>query len=132
MQCSRNFIPFQYQEWASAFLKDVLVANEVIEHFIIGYFDAKHRLVQTGAMCSGLNGAVVVPFRKITQEALAVEANSIIIAHNHPGGDPSPSRADIDTTRMIARLFATLDIRVADHLIIADDQVFSFREAGLL
>ena len=127
-----KFASRQYLDWASAFLEESVVANTPVEHFIIGYFDTKHRLIQTGAICSGFATTVIVPFRKITHDALSVEAHSVILAHNHPGGDPRPSRADIETTRMITRLFTPLDIRVADHLIVARDQIFSFREAGLL
>ena len=127
-----KFASRQYLDWASAFLEESVVANAPVEHFIIGYFDAKHRLIQTGAICSGFATTVAVPFRKITHDALSVEAHSVILAHNHPGGDPRPSHADIETTRTIARLFAPLEIRVADHLIVAGDQIFSFREAGLL
>ncbi len=127
-----NFSPATYSDWAFAFLEEIAIANAHTEHFIIGYFDAKYRLIQTGAICSGFAATVVVPFRKITHDALSVEAHSVILAHNHPGGDPRPSCADIQTTRTIARLFAPLDIRVADHLIMARDQIFSFREAGLL
>jgi DNA repair protein RadC len=127
-----NFAFPQYQVWASAVLAGIPITNAAVEHFIIGYFDAKRRLIQTGTICSGSATSVEVPFRKITQDALVSDAHIVVLAHNHPSGDAQPSRADIDTTRVIARLFAPLDISVADHLIITRNQVFSFREAGLL
>jgi DNA repair protein RadC len=52
--------------------------------------------------------------------------------HNHPSGDPQPSQSDIKQTRDIARILSPLGVHIDDHLIIAGDQQFSFREAGLL
>lgn len=108
------------------------IADKNIEHLIIGYFDDQHRLIHSGEICSGSADAVSVPIRKITQEVLNLNANSIILVHNHPSGDPSPSQSDIKQTRDIVRILSPLGIHIDDHLIIAGDHQFSFREAGLL
>jgi DNA repair protein RadC len=108
------------------------IADRNIEYLIIGYFDEQHCLIQIGEICSDCVDAVSVPVRKITHDALNLNARSIILMHNHPSGDPKPSQSDIKQTRDIARILSPLGVHIDDHLIVAGDQQFSFREAGLL
>jgi DNA repair protein RadC len=116
------------------FLESVpnIIANKTIEYLIIGYFDDQRRLIQIVEVCSNRVDAVSVPVRKITHDALNLNAHSIILMHNHPGGDPKPSQGDIKQTRDIARILNPLGVQIDDHLIIAGDQQYSFRQAGLL
>jgi DNA repair protein RadC len=107
-------------------------ADRNIEYLIIGYFDDQHCLLQIGEVCSNRVDAVSVPVRKITHDALNLNACSIILMHNHPSGDPQPSQSDIKQTRDIARILSPLGVHIDDHLIVAGDHQFSFREAGLL
>jgi DNA repair protein RadC len=109
-----------------------IFADSNVEYLIIGYFDDQHCLIQIGEICSDCVDAVSVPVRKITHDALNMNACSIILVHNHPSGDPQPSQSDIKQTRNIARILTPLGVHIDDHLIIAGDQQFSFREAGLL
>jgi DNA repair protein RadC len=109
-----------------------LIADRDVEYLIIGYFDDQHNLIQIGELCSDYVDAVSVPVRKITHDALNMNACSIILMHNHPSGDPQPSQSDIKQTRDIARILSPLGVQINDHLIIAGDHQFSFREAGLL
>jgi DNA repair protein RadC len=109
-----------------------IIADRNIEYLIIGYFDDQRRLIQIGEMCSDCADAVSVPIRKITHDALNMNACSIILMHNHPSGNPHPSQSDIKQTRDIARILSPLGVDIDDHLIIAGDHQFSFREAGLL
>jgi DNA repair protein RadC len=109
-----------------------IIASRNIEYLIIGYFDDQRRLIQIGEICSDCADAVSVPVRKITHDALNMNACSIILMHNHPSGDPHPSQSDIKQTRDIARILSPLGVDIDDHLIIAGDLQFSFREAGLL
>jgi DNA repair protein RadC len=109
-----------------------IIADRNIEYLIIGYFDDQHCLIQIGEICSDCVDAVSVPVRKITHDALNMNACSIILIHNHPSGDPQPSHSDIKQTRDIARILSPLGVHIDDHLIIAGDRQFSFREAGLL
>jgi DNA repair protein RadC len=76
--------------------------------------------------------AVEVPMRRIVGHAINLGANRLHLSHNHPSGNPAPSRADLDTTRKIARIMNAIDIHIDDHEIIADTARFSFREAGLI
>ena len=70
--------------------------------------------------------------RAIFAAGLRHGAEGLVIAHNHPSGDPEPSRADIEATRRLADVAAALGIRLHDHLIFAGGECRSFRELGLL
>jgi DNA repair protein RadC len=70
--------------------------------------------------------------RDILAAALKRDARGLVVAHNHPSGDPRPSATDVAATRSLARAAATLGIRLHDHLIFADGDCRSFRELGLL
>lgn len=109
-----------------------IIADSSIEHLIIGYFDDQRRLIQIGEVSSDCADMVAVPIRKIAHDALNINAQSIILMHNHPSGDPYPSRGDIQQTREICRVLSPLGVHIDDHLIIAGNHQFSFREAGLL
>jgi DNA repair protein RadC len=73
-----------------------------------------------------------LPLRQIIGAALAHGSQGLILAHNHPSGDASPSRADLDATRRLADTAASLGIRVHDHLIFAGRDCRSLRAMGLL
>ena len=76
--------------------------------------------------------SVDVPLRTLIRDALILGAHALIVAHNHPRGDPTPSRADKAVTRRLVEIARPLDIRIVDHLIFAGEQVASFRGLGLL
>ncbi|MGQ0589506.1 MAG: JAB domain-containing protein [Sphingosinicella sp.] len=77
-------------------------------------------------------GAVDLPLRAIFKRALALNATGLVIAHNHPSGDLTPSEADIQATRRLAATAEALGIRLHDHLIFAAGECASFRALGLL
>ena len=79
----------------------------------------------------GITGTVVDP-RIIFKKALAEDAVSIILFHNHPSGNLKPSRADIDLTEKIMHGGKLFDIRVLDHIIVSEDGYFSFADEGLI
>lgn len=134
MECSSVVSSSHQRHWGFAFLAEApfAIAEASEETFLIGYFDANHKLMQIDVISSHSKTSAPVPFRKITGSAINLEARSVVLAHNHPSGDPHPSRADIHATQDIARLFRPLDILVDDHLIVSKDQLFSFRDAGML
>ena len=70
--------------------------------------------------------------REVAKRALELNASALILVHNHPSGDPTPSQADIDMTRQIVQAAGTLAISVHDHLIIGKSCELSFRSEGLL
>jgi len=78
-----------------------------------------------------INEAPVYP-RIIVETALRYQANSVILAHNHPGGSLSPSSADIEVTRKISEALKTISVKVVDHIIVSGNDYYSFAENGLL
>ena len=98
----------------------------------IACFDPARHLIGIGRFCSDRCGCAHSPFRIILAEALSKNAASVLLAHNHPGGDPSPNACDYDFTRRLASLLGALGIGIDDHLIVSGSDSFSFRRAGLL
>ena len=81
---------------------------------------------------TGSHTEVSVPFRQIVGRAIALDATALVIAHNHPSGDPSPSREDVEVTRRLFNICRQLDIRIQDHVIVGRQRTFSFVGQGLL
>ncbi|MGV6801130.1 MAG: RadC family protein [bacterium] len=107
-------------------------AYEKIEQFRILFLDNKNALIADEKQQTGtINHAPVYP-REVVKRALALEASSLILVHNHPSGDPTPSRADIDMTRQIVDAAKPLGIRVHDHLVIGRGKHTSFKNLGLI
>ena len=78
-----------------------------------------------------INAAAVYP-RELVKQALADNAAAVILVHNHPSGNPKPSPADITLTRDVKKAMELVDIQVLDHFIVADNQVCSLAQQGLL
>jgi DNA repair protein RadC len=78
-----------------------------------------------------INHTMAYP-REIVKRALELSAASVILTHNHPSGDASPSRADIDLTNQVIAAAKPLGVKVHDHLIITQGEHFSFRSNGLI
>ncbi|WP_298812843.1 JAB domain-containing protein [uncultured Sphingomonas sp.] len=96
------------------------------------YLGAGHAQLGARHFMSDRRESVDVSLRLIVSDVLALDARHVLLAHNHPRGDPMPSREDLNLTR---RLFATLDtigVRLIDHYIVAPGGWTSFRERGLL
>ncbi|MEO1168099.1 MAG: JAB domain-containing protein [Pseudomonadota bacterium] len=109
-----------------------LVLGRDIEHAVVAHLDGDGRLVAISS-AEGNRDCIVLPFRQIVADALSHEGHAVLVAHNHPSGDPTPSEADIETTRKLADLLRPLSIRIYDHLILtsAGDST-SFRKLGWL
>lgn len=106
--------------------------HETREQFRVLFLDRKNQLIADELMGQGtVDHAPVYP-REIARRALEVSASALILVHNHPSGDPTPSRADIDITREIIDALAPFEIRVHDHLIAAKHGVTSFKTEGLI
>lgn len=103
----------------------------VRETLRVVHFD-RHRRVLRIAEYLGESHRVVMPLRAIIADALRLNSVGLLLSHNHPSGDPTPSRADINATHQLARAAQALDIRLHDHLIIGGNRQFSLRAAGLL
>ena len=79
----------------------------------------------------GLTGTVA-DVRMIFNHAIKSQATSIVLSHNHPSGNLSPSQSDIDLTKKMVRAGETLDIKVLDHLIIGENRYYSFADEGMI
>ncbi len=102
------------------------------EQFRVLFLDRKNRLIADEILGHGtVNRAPVYP-REIIKRALALEATAIILAHNHPSGDPTPSHADIKMTEAIIEATKSVEITVHDHLIIGRENIASFKTLGLM
>ena len=108
------------------------IQHEAREQFRVLFLDRKNQLLTDEIMGRGtVDHAPVYP-REIARRALEVQCSSLILVHNHPSGDPKPSRADIDITREIIDVLQPFDITVHDHLIVGTGGVVSFRSSGLI
>lgn len=102
------------------------------EEFRILFLDRKNVLIADEAQGRGTVDHVPVYPREIMKRALELNASAIILAHNHPSGDPTPSRADIEMTKQIVAVAKPLGVTVHDHVIIAREMDASFKALGLL
>lgn len=108
------------------------LAEELFEIAAFAYLDARQQLLGLRHVRSQSIGRLDLPIRTIAADALAFDAAGVVMAHNHPSGDSTPSRADRDATRLLANALGALDIRLLDHLVVTRGGVTSFRALGLL
>jgi DNA repair protein RadC len=102
------------------------------EVFAVMLLDARHRLIELIELFFGtLNSASVHP-REVAKVALEKKASSVIVAHNHPSGSASPSRADILITKRLKAALEIIDIKLLDHFIIGKGEIVSLAETGKL
>jgi DNA repair protein RadC len=108
------------------------MAHESREQFRVLFLDKKNQLILDEVMNHGtVDHAPVYP-REVARRALETAASSVILVHNHPSGDPTPSSADVDMTRQIVEALRALKIAVHDHLVVGRDGVASFKALGLM
>lgn len=113
------------------YFKD-LVGNKKQEYFYTVYVDTKGRYIDKKCLFVGtINNSIVHP-REIFKEAYLLSANGIICIHNHPSGDPTPSKEDVVITRKIKEIAMILGIRLVDHLIVGVNSYYSFYEDNKL
>ncbi|MCI8483554.1 MAG: DNA repair protein RadC [Lachnospiraceae bacterium] len=106
--------------------------HEAKEKLLLAMFDAKCSLLGDEVISVGTVTHSLVSPREIFLKALEYQAVHIVLVHNHPSGDPSPSEADRNVTRRVMESGAILGIALADHIIIGDNRYISFRENDLL
>lgn len=103
-----------------------------VEEFHVAILDAQHRLERDVTITRGLLTSSLVHPREVFREAIAERAAALILVHNHPSGDPTPSADDRLVTEQLVAAGKLLDIPVHDHIIIGRGRYTSFAEAGLL
>ena len=102
------------------------------EKLAVLHLDGDRRLLGLIESDVDAEAKLALPFRAIVADALRFNSAGIVLAHNHPSGDPTPSSADVDATRRLAALMGELGIRLHDHLVVASRGTSSFRALGLL
>jgi DNA repair protein RadC len=107
-----------------------LYGTRTVEHFGIVMLDTKHRMIRTAVLSVGSLDSTVVHPREVFREAAAASAAAIVLFHNHPSGDPTPSRDDLSLTARLMEAGAVMGIAVVDHVILAESRYFSLAEAG--
>jgi len=108
------------------------MADEKTELFRILFLDKKNILIADEVQQRGTVDHTPVYPREVVKRALELGASAIILVHNHPSGDPTPSKADIEMTKQIVTAAGALNIRVHDHLVIGHKHTASFKSLGLL
>jgi len=108
------------------------MAENKIEEFHVLFLDKQNRIIADEIMGRGTVDHTPVYTREVLKRALALGATALIIAHNHPSGDPSPSKADIEMTLKLRDQARGFNILLHDHLIVARGEVLSFKAQGLL
>ncbi|MEO1092047.1 MAG: DNA repair protein RadC [Pseudomonadota bacterium] len=111
---------------------DAALAQSEIEAAHVLFLDAANRLIRDVRMAEGTVDHTPLYRREVAKRAMELNATAVILVHNHPTGDPTPSDADVTMTRMVAEALAAIDVTVYDHVIVGKGRQTSFRESGLL
>lgn len=117
---------------AAARLLFAPLSTERVEVAAFAYFDPEWRLLGLRHTRSPSAVALDVPMRAVATDVLVLECARVVMAHNHPSGDASPSAADRALTKRLARGLDALGVELFDHLVLAGDRLTSFRALGLL
>ena len=102
--------------------------NRCEEHLVMLALDTKLKVIGAFDIHAGTSKAANVSAKSVFTRAMLCNANSIIVAHNHPSGSIDPSKDDVDITRTLEKAGKILDIRLLDHIIIGDGDCYSFRQ----
>ena len=121
-QSSQEF--FDYLYYSMRGLKD--------EVFKVIYLNSRNQIIETLDLFKGTLNSIPISPREIVESAVRYRAVSMIFAHNHPSGDPTPSKSDKQLTRDLVFIGGVLQIKVLDHIIIGDNGHFSFNGEGLI
>ena len=117
---------------AAAALVRPHLLDKKIEHFIALLLDNRHQLIRMSPIAVGSLSATLVHPRELFKEAIVACAAAVIVAHNHPSGDPEPSADDVQMSARLVEAGALLGIEVLDHLIVATEGVISLKAQGLM
>ncbi len=115
---------------ASYYMEDMRHRRE--EAFVSAFFDAKCKFLGDSIIAVGSVSHADVPPMELFRKALLRNAVMIVILHNHPSGDPAPSKADIAVTRRLEQGAGLLGLTLADHIVIGDNRYYSFKENHML
>ncbi len=105
-----------------------LIGGDAREHFVALLLDGRHRAIAYQVISIGTATASLVHPREVFQAAVSLGAVALIVAHNHPSGDPSPSREDLQVTERLTKAGELLGIRLLDSLVVTEGAYHSLRE----
>ncbi len=108
------------------------LGNLAHEEFWAAFLDNQNRLLAWERVTTGTVNTTMIYPRDLMEKALGHKASSLVVVHNHPGGNPFPSTPDIEITRQLVQSGKTLGIRVLDHIIVTEDTHYSLRDEGHL
>ena len=121
------------------YLRSAFEENPMQEAFYCIYLDRKNHPLGRHMITLGTATSTLVAPREVFRGAILVSASALIVAHNHPSGDPAPSAADVQITRVLRDAAKIIDIDLLDHVIVGDAKAdprglgyYSFREAGVI
>ena len=106
--------------------------HETVEHILLLLFDSGLHLIEERLISTGTVNASLLSPREVYINVFKAGAVSLMLLHNHPGGNPTPSKNDIDITKRISQIGKTIDVPLLDHIIIGDNSYFSFKEGQLI
>lgn len=128
-EVEEGIVPYDKQITASDAASGIvqgILQNEIVENFVVILLDARNKVLGITFACKGTANSCMVHPREVFGPAIRESAVSIIVSHNHPSGDPTPSREDIALTRKLVDAGALLGIPVLDHIIVGYERTFSF------
>lgn len=125
-------LPYAVPDAAAAKALFAPLATSPVEQAMVAYLGEGAKLLGVRLLPPGTHDSVDVPIRLVVADALSMDAVGLVLAHSHPSGNAKPSPADLTLTRRLAETLAAVDVRLTDHLVIAGEQVTSFRALGLL
>jgi DNA repair protein RadC len=102
------------------------------EEFLVANLDTKNKVRRVVRITRGTLDSSLVHPREVFRPAIADAASRVLLIHNHPSGDTTPSRADIDITKRLVEVGKLIGIEVLDHIIVGDGRVASFKAMGLI
>ena len=117
---------------AAATLLGPRLLDKKKEHFLALLLDNRRRLIRISPVAIGSLSATLVHPRELFKDAIAASAAAILVAHNHPSGDPEPSAHDVEITARLVEAGRLLGIEVVDHLILGTGGMVSLRAAGVI
>lgn len=102
------------------------------EHIVVALLDVRNNLLGWKPVHKGKLASVEADIKDIIKDAILMNAAKIVILHNHPSGDPGPSEADAELTQALSDLAGEMSIELHDHVIVGQDNYYSFRDEGLI
>jgi DNA repair protein RadC len=109
-----------------------MFASAEAERIVVIHLDVEQKLLGLTVEAAGEADDVELPVAAIAASALRLGAEGIVVAHNHPSGNPEPSEADRDATRRLAEVVRSIGVRLVDHLVFGGGETRSFRAMGLV